>query len=436
MKFKSLLITKIFLTGILIAFVFSSIQSQELLSNGGFENYNVISVDVAPDATSVNFDGWSSDITNNNRNNNRDLRYAEGEGMNGSIAAMILSAKNNTKGKLIQEVSSIDSTKTYLFSVFVKAAATNTIGQPFKLVTNAVLDGSNNGSKTINAVGTAEYVKYGIPIIINSKYEGIKTQIQCNPNVDVNTKFYIDNASLMEVSDFVNLDFEEGVNYVWRSNAVGTATITNESVEMLNGANAANLILAAGTDTALISNDIRVSITQGRQYTISAMAKVLANNGNADSLKIVAKTYDDNHDIVRMVGARFDVANTYESYTNTIATEAMEKYMAFEIEVWNQAGSYIIDDVSITESIANSMNAIEVDQVRIYPNPANEFINIESLNSETVDVKIFDITGKFAFQWNSVRPDERINVQSLSKGVYVIEVSSDHNTSISKFIKK
>ncbi|WP_430815107.1 T9SS type A sorting domain-containing protein [Carboxylicivirga sp. RSCT41] len=436
MKFRSLLCKKSIFTLFLSALVCSSAISQELITNGNFESYTAVTMTDPPSEFSVNFNGWTSDITNNNRNNTRDLRYADGEGINGSIAAMILSAKNNTKGKLIQEVSGIDSTKTYLFSVYVKAASTSTIGQPFKLVTNAVLDGSHNGSKTVNAIAAEEYVKYGIPVIINSKYDGIKTQIQCNPDVDINTRFYIDNASLTEVSNFINLDFEEGIHYVWKSVVEGTATIDNEAIEINGGTNAANLTLATATDTATISNDIRVPITLGKQYAISAMAKVLADNGNADSLKIVAKMYDDNHDVVRLVNTRFDVTNTYKSYTNTVVVEATEKYMAIEIEVWNQAGSYIIDDVSVTESIANSTNDILVNDIKVYPNPANDYINIQSLNGETLDVKIYDITGKFAMQQRMVRAGERIDIQSLSKGIYVIEARSANHTSISKFVKK
>tara|TARA_B100001059_G_scaffold16402_1_gene13478 strand:- start:136 stop:1290 length:1155 start_codon:yes stop_codon:yes gene_type:complete len=72
---------------------------------------------------------------------------------------------------------------------------------------------------------------------------------------------------------------------------------------------------------------------------------------------------------------------------------------------------------------------LSINSFSIYPNPTKEYLNIDCSSLESVS--IYNILGKELIN-NS---NNRINVSSLSKGVYFIKVSDGINASTKKFIK-
>jgi hypothetical protein len=72
----------------------------------------------------------------------------------------------------------------------------------------------------------------------------------------------------------------------------------------------------------------------------------------------------------------------------------------------------------------------EATNFSIYPNPTTQFLNISSLILDAVT--IYNIVGKELIK---VSNQNRIDVSSLSKGIYIIKVSDGINTSTKKFIK-
>ncbi len=72
-----------------------------------------------------------------------------------------------------------------------------------------------------------------------------------------------------------------------------------------------------------------------------------------------------------------------------------------------------------------------VSDFSIFPNPANNVINIVSTQSK-IDVLIFNVVGE---QLLHKKATNKIDVSSLSKGVYFMRLLDGRNTSIKKFIK-
>jgi hypothetical protein len=62
--------------------------------------------------------------------------------------------------------------------------------------------------------------------------------------------------------------------------------------------------------------------------------------------------------------------------------------------------------------------------LRIYPNPAKEFVNIEVGENSDVEIEIFDLIGRKFF--NKIYLDNKIllNLQMMDKGTYVMKVKS------------
>ncbi|MFN1217747.1 T9SS type A sorting domain-containing protein [Chryseobacterium kwangjuense] len=70
-------------------------------------------------------------------------------------------------------------------------------------------------------------------------------------------------------------------------------------------------------------------------------------------------------------------------------------------------------------------------EFRIYPNPASDFIQIETLEN-LKEVNIYSMTGQKMLTSSTAR----INIQSLKAGVYMVEIKTVKNTSVHKIIKK
>ncbi len=73
--------------------------------------------------------------------------------------------------------------------------------------------------------------------------------------------------------------------------------------------------------------------------------------------------------------------------------------------------------------------------IRIYPNPANDILNISSANGLIKSVKIIDITGKtFIHQNNIDNSNIKFDVGGLNDGLYIIVTSGDNFNSVNRIV--
>jgi len=72
---------------------------------------------------------------------------------------------------------------------------------------------------------------------------------------------------------------------------------------------------------------------------------------------------------------------------------------------------------------------------KVYPNPANNYITIESNNMEISGIVIYDILGKNVLVQKQLK-NNSVNVSALNRGVYFIKISADNNSSTKKIILK
>jgi len=71
--------------------------------------------------------------------------------------------------------------------------------------------------------------------------------------------------------------------------------------------------------------------------------------------------------------------------------------------------------------------------VNIFPNPVNDVLNITKV-SNNATFAIYNVAGQFISKGKVT--NNKVNVSSLAKGVYFIEISEKGATSKMKFIKK
>jgi hypothetical protein len=83
----------------------------------------------------------------------------------------------------------------------------------------------------------------------------------------------------------------------------------------------------------------------------------------------------------------------------------------------------------VSGTFALSTDSFAMAGFKLYPNPADDIFAIELPNEfETVEVKLFDITGKLVLTKQISQLDNKIDINSLVAGNYIIKVTSDEKT--------
>ncbi len=78
-----------------------------------------------------------------------------------------------------------------------------------------------------------------------------------------------------------------------------------------------------------------------------------------------------------------------------------------------------------------------VNAIRVYPNPATNFINIDiAVVEEIVQVRIFDITGKELYNLKPTATSIQLPIGDFTNGIYLINLQTKESNIYKKFIKQ
>lgn len=99
-------------------------------------------------------------------------------------------------------------------------------------------------------------------------------------------------------------------------------------------------------------------------------------------------------------------------------------------EIWSFVSSYDLSGLigCATNSIENTLSL--EDKVQVYPNPANQFIQINTLNGERITIN--DQAGKLIMQMTPQTTESRIDISALHSGIYILRQGNQYT----KFIRE
>ncbi len=90
--------------------------------------------------------------------------------------------------------------------------------------------------------------------------------------------------------------------------------------------------------------------------------------------------------------------------------------------------------------VKNSYNEIQdinhIEELQIYPNPAAERVYIYSAEKQNMEMQFYNMIGECVLQRKLKNNTNEIDISSLSKGIYLIQVTSAKETIQKKLIKK
>ena len=92
-----------------------------------------------------------------------------------------------------------------------------------------------------------------------------------------------------------------------------------------------------------------------------------------------------------------------------------------------------LDYVSLTNESTASVEDRFESNFKIYPNPANDYIQINSNNIEISSVEMYSIVGKRIIS-NQKLVNDRLDISSLTSGIYLLKVNSQERSLVKKII--
>ena len=93
-------------------------------------------------------------------------------------------------------------------------------------------------------------------------------------------------------------------------------------------------------------------------------------------------------------------------------------------------------EILIATATNSSIDSYLLNSITLYPNPANDIVNVQCTMYNVQDVEVFDVYGKVINTINVTDNPTRINVSGLANGMYFVRVTTDEGVATKTFVKK
>jgi len=107
-----------------------------------------------------------------------------------------------------------------------------------------------------------------------------------------------------------------------------------------------------------------------------------------------------------------------------------------EVRIYNRVLTTDEKDFLCQIETANLNEIAGKEYLKIYPNPVNQTLHIELKTNKITSLKVFDITGKLVLKSGFSGSKKELNVQTLKKGTYLLQLSNENEVYNHLFIKE
>lgn len=166
-----------------------------------------------------------------------------------------------------------------------------------------------------------------------------------------------------------------------------------------------------------------------------------------DNSALVGISIQGEDSLVVAYKVRYRLQNTttwteISSNTNVILLQNLLANKTYDVEVKIDCDSIVThyDFAKIFNTLSTSISSFEKEsEIKIFPNPANHFIEIEQVDGlkNSLNAFIIDINGKQLLKQKVYYNKQKIAINTLNKGIYIIKLSDDDGFQlIYKLVKK
>ncbi|QBZ98914.1 T9SS type A sorting domain-containing protein [Flavobacterium sangjuense] len=131
-----------------------------------------------------------------------------------------------------------------------------------------------------------------------------------------------------------------------------------------------------------------------------------------------------------VTGAWVSIDVPFSSWSNNLTRNDLAQFL-----ITSNLGVVYVDNIYIYKGIPLATNDFVKSSLRMYPNPANEVLNISS--ESTIDtITVYNTLGQIVSKQSASANEATINVSSLSKGVYILTAQVGNELIRKQFIKE
>lgn len=157
-------------------------------------------------------------------------------------------------------------------------------------------------------------------------------------------------------------------------------------------------------------------------FVVDQFNNIINNNGTSFSSPIMAG----------------GVASLWQALPNA-TNEEIKQYVRMSASQYTTPDFFIgygIPDLQLALDIGLSLQDEEVFEFKVYPNPANDILNIQipSANDITT-LRIFDVLGKSVLEQNITESSRQLDISSMAPGLYIMSFKSGNSSKTFKLIK-
>lgn len=256
-----------------------------------------------------------------------------------------------------------------------------------------------------------------------------KTPFNSSPLVDFTFAPAVPNS---KVYNFNNLTNTRGINttYSWDFGGLGSSTQENPSFTFTtNGSYIVKLTAKNAFDSSFVNKTVVVSVSDKPAANFTYVQGTAAGSReftftNTTDEKGTATTYAWDFGVTTSTADTSSAKNPVFTYasngTYTVRLIASNAFLA----------DTITKTVTVTATDVKEVN-IAMNQIAVYPNPANENVTVsfDLLNANDVQIDLIDITGKTIRATNSMRfgagmNEISLNTADITQGIYFVKVST------------
>ncbi|HPW98406.1 MAG TPA: T9SS type A sorting domain-containing protein, partial [Flavobacterium sp.] len=175
-------------------------------------------------------------------------------------------------------------------------------------------------------------------------------------------------------------------------------------------------------------------------YQISYFQSDSNNDGLIDCYKsefIISKTLPNGNPII--TGFRAVVQSAQGNYSSGNIVKTID--LIFDGTSWNYTTTnYLgntrpfVDDVC--NSLNTSVNEIESNNIKLFPNPTNDIAHISTPNEIINQINVYDLLGRLLKTQNGNNMSEQINIQELPNAIYILEINTEKAKHSVQVVKK
>ncbi len=114
---------------------------------------------------------------------------------------------------------------------------------------------------------------------------------------------------------------------------------------------------------------------------------------------------------------------------------AFAREKLYQFLITSNIGIVYVDNIYLHKNTVLSSDSFAVSNVKLYPNPTSNVLNIESVDT-IQNIAIFNVLGQEVVNKSTNESSIRLDVSGLNAGVYVVKTIIDGKVSSTKFIKE